>query len=76
VQDSGVTEDRKSHAKELVRRTTGRDVPDVLHELYVERRHTQEEIAEALGVHRMTVGLWLREYGITRDDRPPVEIPA
>jgi len=74
VQDSEVTEDRKSHAKELVRRTTGREPEDVLRELYVDRRHSQEEIAAALGVHRMTVGLWLREYGITRDDRPAVTL--
>lgn len=66
----------KSHAKELVRRTTGREPEDVLRELYVERRHSQEEIADALGIHRMTVGLWLREYGISRDDRPPVEVTA
>lgn len=67
-------ETRKSHAKELVRRTTGRDPEDVLRELYVERRHSQEEIAQALGIHRMTVSLWLREYGITRDDRPTVTL--
>ena len=72
MQDSGVTEDRKSHAKELVRRTTGRDVADLLRDLYVEQRHSQEEIAAALGVHRMTISLWLREYGISRDDRPAV----
>lgn len=69
-----MTTDRKSHAKELVRRTTGREVPDVLRELYVEKRHSQDEIASALGVHRMTISLWLREYGITRDDRPAVAL--
>jgi DNA invertase Pin-like site-specific DNA recombinase len=62
----------KSHAKELVRKTTGREPQDVLRELYVDQRHSQEEIAAALGVHRMTVGLWLREYGITRDDRAEI----
>lgn len=67
-------EDRKSHAKELVRERTGRDVQDVLRDLYVEKRHSQEEIGEALGVHRMTISLWLREYGITRDDRPAVAL--
>jgi DNA invertase Pin-like site-specific DNA recombinase len=72
--NSGMSEDRKSHAKELVRRTTGREVPDVLRDLYVEKRHSQEEIAEALGVHRMTISLWLREYGIARDDRPAVAL--
>lgn len=65
---------RKSHAKELVRERTGRDVSDILRELYVDRRHTQAEIASALGVHRMTVVLWLREYGITRDERPAVAL--
>lgn len=69
-----MTEDRKSHAKELVRRTTGREPEDVLRELYVDRRHSQDEIASALGIHRMTVGIWLREYGITRDDRPAVAL--
>lgn len=66
--------DRKSHAKELVRRTTGREVADILRELYVDKRHSQEEIALALEVHRMTVSVWLREYGITRDDRPAVAL--
>lgn len=66
----------KSHAKELVQVRTGRQVDELLRDLYVEQRHTQEEIAEALGVARVTVGLWLREYGIRREDRPPVELPA
>lgn len=67
-------EARKSHAKELVLARTGREVSELLRELYVEKRHSQEEIAEALGVHRMTVNLWLREYGITRDDRPAIAL--
>jgi DNA invertase Pin-like site-specific DNA recombinase len=65
---------RKSHAKELVRVSTGREPADVLRELYVERRHTQQEIADALGIARVTVGEWLKEYGITRDDRPAVAL--
>lgn len=63
---------RKSYAKALVTTRTGRQVPDVLRELYVEKRHTQQEIADALGVSRMVIGTWLREYGISRDDRPEV----
>jgi len=64
----------KSHAQELVRVRTGRQVDDLLRELYVERRHTQQEIAEALGVNRVTVADWLRQYGITRDERPAVAL--
>lgn len=64
----------KSHAKELVRQRTGQEPEDVLRELYVDRRHSQEEIGDALGVHRMTINLWLKEYGITRDDRPVVAL--
>lgn len=67
-------ESRKSHAKELVRTVTGREPADVLRELYVDKRHSQDEIAAALGIHRMTVSAWLREYGITRDDRPAVAL--
>ena len=74
MQDSEVNENRKSHAKEAVRLATGKDPEVVLRELYVDRRHSQEEIASALGVHRMTVSLWLREYGITRDERPAVSL--
>jgi transposase len=64
----------KSHAKELVRERTGRELPDLLRELYVEKRHSQQEIASALGVHRMTVSLWLREFEISREDRPAVAL--
>jgi DNA invertase Pin-like site-specific DNA recombinase len=67
---------RKSYAKELVRRQTGREVADVLRELYLDKRHTQQEIADALGVSRMAIGAWLAEYGISRDDRPAIEMPA
>ena len=65
---------RKSYAKEMVRRTTGREPEDLLRELYVERRHSQQEIAIALGIGRMTVSQWLAEYGISRDDRPAVAL--
>ncbi len=65
---------RKSYAKQLVQERTGRALEDLLRELYVDKRHTQEEIATALGVGRMTIATWLREYGITRDDRPAVAL--
>lgn len=68
----------KSYAAELVRSRTGREVPDLLRELYVDKRHTQEEIASALGVSRSLVKEWLAEHGISRDDRPSIEplVPA
>jgi transposase len=66
---------RKNYAKEMVRRSTGRDDLDgLLRELYVDKRHSQAEIAHALGVGRMAVNSWLREYGITREDRPAVAL--
>ena len=64
----------KSYAKEMVRRSTGREIPDLLRELYVEKRHSQEEIARALDINRMTVGAWLSEYGISRLDRHAVSL--
>lgn len=71
---------RKSHAKQAVRAATGREVKDVLRELYVEGRHSDREIAEWLAsahhveVDRSLVSAWRREYGITRDERPPVAL--
>jgi DNA-binding XRE family transcriptional regulator len=64
----------RSATRELVRLRTGRDPEDLLRELYVERRHTQEEVARALGVGRDTINAWLKEYGISREDRAPLEL--
>jgi len=69
-----MNEDRKSWAQEAVRARIGRPLDEALRELYVERRHSQQEIATALGVSRMTVSIWLRDFGITRDDRPAVAL--
>ncbi len=65
-----------THAQALVTLRTGREVPDLLRDLYVTQRRSQDAIAGELGVARNTVAMWLREYGITRDDRGPVELPA
>jgi hypothetical protein len=70
---TAVTRNGKSYAKETVRQRTGRDIPDLLRELYVDRRHSQQEIADALGLTRSLVKAWLFEYGISREDRPPVQ---
>lgn len=64
----------KSYAQEAVRLRIGRPLDEALRDLYVERRHSQQEIANALGVSRMTVSTWLHDFGITRDDRDPVTL--
>lgn len=63
----------KSHAQVLVEVRTGRQLPDLLRELYVDKRHSDREIADALDVDRVTVNRWRRDYGIRRTDRPPLE---
>ena len=63
---------RKDYAAEMVQAVTGRPVPELLREYYVERRHSQQEIAAALGVTRWQVHTWLREHGISREDRLPI----
>lgn len=66
--------ERKSHAQLLVEERTGRQLDELLRDLYISRRHTQEEIAEALKVSRPTVKNWLAELGISRDERPAVAL--
>ena len=65
---------RKDYAKEAVTARTGREVEELLRDLYVGRRHSQEEIASALQVSRSLVAQWLREFSINRDDRPAVAL--
>lgn len=73
-------EPRKSATLELVRERTGRDPQDLVRELYVDERHSDREIADALTarvdyrIHRATVNEWRRRWGITRDDRPVVAL--
>lgn len=66
----------KSYAQEVVRGRLQRPLDEALRELYVDRRHSQEEIAQALGVSRSLVREWLVAFGISRADRSPVELPA
>lgn len=63
---------RKTPLMRLVQERTGRDIETLLRELYVEKRHSDREIAEALGLERATVQQWRERYGISSDDRPPV----
>lgn len=45
-----------------------------IRELYVVKRHSDQEIADALGVNRVTVTKWRKRWGIARDDRPAVAL--
>jgi hypothetical protein len=61
----------KSRAEqEVSQRNGGRDVPELVRELYIEKRFTDREIAEALQVHRVTITNWRSDWGISREDRP------
>jgi DNA-binding XRE family transcriptional regulator len=58
-----------THAQQLVALQHGRELPELLKDLYVEQELSQEEIAQRLGITRVTVAMWLREFGIARADR-------
>lgn len=58
-----------THAQELVTLRTGRPVEDLLRDLYVRDGKSQADIAAELGVTRMTVAMWLRQFGIDRSER-------
>lgn len=65
----GMTAASKSTVQKLVQARTNRDLAEHLRELYVDRRWTDQEIADHLGVHRMTISAWRREFGIDRSER-------
>lgn len=46
----------------------------VIRDLYLDKRHSDREIAEALGVNRVTVTKWRRRWDIRRDDRAGVAL--
>lgn len=55
-----------SHAQKAISLRTGREVPDLLRELYVERGLSHERIGAELGVTRATVARWLADFQIKR----------
>ena len=63
---------RKTPLQQLVQERTKRPVEELLRDLYVEKRYSDQEIATALGdaVTRATVQQWRQQFGI---ERPPVE---
>jgi transposase len=54
----------KSPTQELVTLRTGREVEEVLRELFLERGYSDREIGIALDVSRTTVNKWRRQFGI------------
>jgi predicted transcriptional regulator len=60
----------RTHAQALVTLRTGKEPAHILRELYVERGLSQVEVAKELGITRNTVAMWLREFGIDREDIP------
>lgn len=64
---------RKTPLQLLVQeRNSGRPIEELLRELYVDRRHSDQEIAKALGLTRAAVQAWRSQFGITRADREPL----
>jgi hypothetical protein len=63
---------RKTPSQLLVQERTKRDIEELLRELYVDKRYSDQEIALALGgtVTRASVQQWRRQFGI---ERPPIE---
>lgn len=64
---------RKTPLMKMVQKINGRPIEDLLRELYVAKRHTDQEIAEAWGVERATIQQWRAQFGISRSDRDPVD---
>jgi DNA-binding XRE family transcriptional regulator len=56
----------RTHAQSLVTLRTGRPVEEVLRDLYIDHGLSQADIAAELGITRMTVAMWLREFGIEK----------
>jgi transposase len=59
-----------SATKELVTLRTGREVEELLRDLYLAKGYSDREIAKAIGVDRVTVTRWRADYGIRPEDRP------
>jgi transposase len=54
----------KSHAQQLVETREGRDLSELLRDLFVTQRMSRVAIAQRLGVGRDTVARWIDENGI------------
>lgn len=71
---------RKNSTLELVRRSTGRDPQELIRELYIDQRLSDQEIAAALSakadypIGRAAIQAWRTSWAISRDARPPVTL--
>ncbi len=63
--------ERKSPPTEAVTTGTTPDQAERIRSLYVDHRHSDREIAEVLGLHRVTVTKKRLALGITSADRRP-----
>lgn len=66
----------KSIAMQEMEHRTGRELTEMLQEMYQVRRLTQRQIAEELGLDGSTVTRWMRTLGIRarREGRPPAAV--
>ncbi len=62
----------KSHARDAVTLRTGRNVDELLRELYVDKGYSFVQIGKALGVSRELVRQWIDAAGL-RELRQPAE---
>jgi transcriptional regulator with XRE-family HTH domain len=59
----------KSYVEQRLEHQHGVTVETLLRRLYVTEGMSQEQVAQTLGVSRMSVYLWMRKYGIPTRDR-------
>ncbi len=64
----------KSESTEPLPPSNEGHIERVVRELYVDSRHSDQEIADALGVNRVTVTKWRKRWGISRGDRAGVSL--
>lgn len=66
----------KSRAEQVVQARHGREVPELVRELYGQGL-SQDDVAEQIGVHRSTLVRWMRDWKIpTRDRRAVQSVPT
>lgn len=58
---------KRTHAQELVELKTGKNLPDLLRDMYVVQGQTEVAMAKELGVSRITLRIWLVEFGVKKE---------